>query len=72
MKPMSTQKTTTNAAHDAGQEVTEIRLSSGVGRIWEESPGRFSWAHPDGSEGVRCTSFSEALAELTAADQAEA
>lgn len=51
-------------------DVAEVRLvdqngnPAGIGRIWEPRPGKFSWAHPNGSEGVNCQSFEEAEKEL--------
>ena len=33
-------------------EVVEVRVENGITRVWEARPGHWSWAHPDGSEGV--------------------
>ena len=52
---------------------TEIRLTdkagnpAGLGNIWEPRPGKWSWAHPNGSEGCNCASFDAAEKELNEA-----
>ena len=36
-------------------EVVEIAVNGGIGRVWESRPGHWSWAHPDGSQGSEDT-----------------
>ena len=50
-------------------EVVEVRVSGGIGRVWQSSPGQWRWAHPDGSEGVcpTCETAVSALEELDSA-----
>lgn len=58
-------------------EITEIRLTdkndnpAGIGSVWEARPGKFSWSHPDGSQGSECSSFEEAVKELEAVTDGE-
>lgn len=58
-----------------GMNTTEIQLFDrndkpvGLGRIWEARQGKWSWAHPNGSEGVNCASFEEAETELDSATE---
>ena len=47
---------------------TEMKLSNGTGRIWESSADKFSWAHPDGSQGEE-TSFDDAVRALDEIDR---
>lgn len=53
-----------------GDDVVKIRLTDkignpkGTGLIWEARPGRWSWAHPNGSEGCDCKTFRCAEDEL--------
>ena len=51
------------------EQVDEVKLKSGIGRIWEARPGKFSWAHPDGSEGCDCPSWEAAEAALLEGDE---
>lgn len=44
--------------------VSEILLDSGeTGRVWQSAHNRYSWAHPDGSEGFEST-YEQAVASL--------
>jgi len=49
-------------------QVSEIRMKSGIGRIWEARAGQFSFAHPDGSEGSGYETFEEAESQLRACE----
>lgn len=51
------------------KNITEITVKGGIGRVWESREGKWSWAHPDGSEGI-AASFEAAVAELEAYDEA--
>lgn len=42
-------------------EITEIRVESGIGRVWQSRPGEWIWAHPNGSAGSGEPSFEDAV-----------
>ena len=45
-------------------QIVEVKVEGGIGRVWEARAGHWSWAHPDGSEGCNEPTCEAAIAAV--------